>query len=118
MPHHEGISNHQVAVFINAKSRHFVQHGTFQMNHLIVRKYQNVFLTVVIAHGKCHLVVIIFTEIRIQFHVIQEIMHPSHIPFVSKIQTAIFGFSGYHRPCGGFFCDHHCARISAANQCI
>ena len=27
-----------------------------------------------------------FSEIRIQFHIIEEIMHPAHVPFVAEIQ--------------------------------
>ena len=118
MYQHKRISCHQITVFVNAKSRHFIQHGTFQMNNLIVRKYENVFLTIIVTHGKCHLIMIVFAEIWIQFHVIQKIMHPSHVPFISEIQSAVLGFSGYHRPCGGFLCDHNCSRISAADQCI
>lgn len=43
MSHHKRVACHEIAELINAKSRHFVNHGAFQMYNLIVGEHQNVF---------------------------------------------------------------------------
>ena len=57
-------------------------------------------------------------EIRIQFHIFQEIVHPSHVPFMGEAQSVLFRFSGHFRPCCGFLCDHHCSMISAQHNAV
>ena len=118
MSHHKRIADHQIFKFIFHLARHLIDHGTFQMYHFVMGKHKNVFLTLVITHGKSHFVVIILAEIRIKFHIIQEIMHPSHIPFITEIQSVIFHTAGDFRPCRRFLSDHDCSRVSSKDQCI
>ena len=118
MSHHKRVACHEIAELINAKSRHFVNHGAFQMYNLIVGEHQNVFFALIVAHRKCHLVMIIPAEVRIQLHVIQEIMHPAHVPLIAEIQSVILHRSGHLRPCGRFLCNHDSSRISSENQGI
>ena len=54
------------------------------MHNLVMREYQDIILAECIGHGECHLVVIKLAEIRIQLHVLQKIMHPSHVPLKGK----------------------------------
>ena len=42
MSHHKCICHLQVAELIPSFSRHLIQHGAFQMNNLIMRKYKNI----------------------------------------------------------------------------
>jgi len=44
MSHHKCICHLQVAELIPSFSRHLIQHGAFQMNNLIMRKYKNIVL--------------------------------------------------------------------------
>ena len=118
MSHHKCITCHKILELISFKSRHLIQHGAFQMYNFIMRKNKNILLTLVIAHGKCHLIMIVFTEIWIQFHVIQKIMHPSHIPFITEIQSIFFDWTCHFRPCCRLLCNHYNTRISTENQCI
>ena len=118
MSEHEGIASLQVLEFIIQFAWHFFQHGALQMYYLIVGKNQNILLTVCISHGKCHLIMIKFTEIRIQLHIFQEIVHPSHIPFQGESQAVIFCLAGYHRPCGRFLRNHDSSMISSENNRI
>ena len=88
------------------------------MNHFIMRKNQYISLTVCISHGECHLIMIEFTEIWIQFHIFQEVIHPSHVPFQAESKSVFLSISCNHRPCCRFLSDHHCSMISAENNGI
>ena len=81
MPEHVAIPHTKVGIFICRIPWHFIYHGTLQMYHFVMRQGQNVVLTVIVAHGKGHSVMIALTIQRIQLHVFTEIMHPAHIPF-------------------------------------
>lgn len=81
MSEHVGIAHTQIRVFIRSITWHLIYHGTLQMYHFVMRQGQNVVLTVIVAHGKGHSVMIALTIQRIQLHVFTEIMHPAHIPF-------------------------------------
>ena len=76
------------------------------MNHFVVGQHQDEILTGGVGHAEGHLVVVKFAEIRVQFHVFQEIVHPDHVPFEFETKAAVFRSAGNHRPCGGFLCDH------------
>ena len=46
-----------------------------------------------------------FSKKWIRLNVFEIVIHPAHIPFEVKSQTAFFDISGYHRPRRRFFCD-------------
>lgn len=35
-------------------------------------------------------------------HVMERVVHPSHVPLVGKAEAALFGGAADARPCGGF----------------
>ena len=111
MCEHISISYSQICEFIFIKARHFIEHRAFQVHNLIMGKRQNIIFAFVIAHGKCQFIMIIFSEDRIEAHIRTEIMHPAHIPFEGKAKSTFLWIACYKRPCSGFLCDHHCARI-------
>ena len=113
MPHHKGISHLEIGKLIVIQARHLTYHGAFQMHHLIVGQHQNVILTVGVGHGKGHKIVRPVAEIGVQLHILQEVIHPSHIPLEGKAQSVIFRNVRYLGPCGGFLRNHHHARISS-----
>ena len=88
------------------------------MHYLIMGQHQNIILTVSVAHGESHLVMVIFSEIWIQLHILQEIIHPAHIPLKSKAQPAIIHIFGHTRPCGRFLRNDHRAVSPAMNDGI
>ena len=59
-----------------------------------------------------------FTEIRIQLHIFQEVIHPSHIPLQTKTKSVLLCIPCNHRPCSRFLSDHHSSMISSKNYCI
>ena len=88
------------------------------MDNLIMRQYENVIFAVRITHGKCHHMMIVFSEIRIQLHIFRKIVHPPHIPLKAKSKTSVFYISGYLRPCRRLFRYHKCPRISSKYNCV
>ena len=76
------------------------------MNHFIMGKNQDKLFAGGVGHTERHFIMVEFTEIRVQLHIFQKIMHPAHIPLEGKSQTAVCRIMGDHRPCGRFFCDH------------
>ena len=98
MTEHISISGPQVSVFIRPQAGHFIDHRAFQMHHLIMGQRQNIIFSTVVAHGKGHGIMIVFTEIGIQLHVFTEIMHPAHIPLKAEVQAAFINRPRHHRP--------------------
>ena len=99
-------------------ARHFVDHRAFQVDNLIVREHQNVVLGKCIGHAEGHLVMVVFAEVWIELHVIEEVMHPSHVPFVGEMQAAVLYASRYLRPRCGLLGNHDDTFVSSAHQGI
>ena len=77
------------------------------MNDLVVGQRQDIILTGGVGDSECHLIVVEFSEIWIQFHVLQEIMHPAHVPLEGEAETSLFRRFCDTRPCSGLLSDHH-----------
>ena len=60
------------------------------MYDLIMREHQNVFFTVSVFEAERQLMVIVFSEIRVDFHILKKIIHPSHVPFIGETESALF----------------------------
>ena len=88
------------------------------MDNLIVREHQNVVLGKCIGHAEGHLVMVVFAEVWIELHVIEEVMHPSHVPFVGEMQAAVLYASRYLRPRCGLLGNHDDTFVSSAHQGI
>ena len=52
-------------------------------------KYQNKVLAVKVGETEGHLMVIKFAEVWVQLHILQEIVHPAHVPFKGEAQPAL-----------------------------
>ena len=53
---------------------------------------------------------------RIEGHIGEHVVHPAHVPLVVEAQSAVGNGTGYHRPGGGFFRDHHNGRVMQVNS--
>ena len=51
----------------------------------------------------------VMAEIRVALHVIEEIIHPAHIPLEVKAESSVILIAGNLRPCRGFLRDQDCA---------
>ena len=89
MADHKGIAGLEVGKFVLRESGHFIDHGTLKVYDLIVGQRQDIVFAGEICQAEGHLVMVVFPEIGILFHIFQKIMHPSHIPFEGKAQSAV-----------------------------
>ena len=88
------------------------------MDDLVMGQHQDIFFTGKICESERHLVVVVFAEIRVQLHVLQEIVHPSHIPLKGKAKTLVLRFPGDFRPCGGLFRDDNGAVSAVCHHTV
>ena len=56
---------------------------------------------------------IALAEQRIELHVLQEVVHPTHVPLHGESESVILDLGCNLRPCGGFLSDHDCTLISS-----
>ena len=118
MHHHQTIGCSEIAELLRHCSRHLVNHRFLQMHNFVMRKHQHIILAVSIHKAECDLILMVLTENRIALHILKEIVHPSHVPFISKAKTAVIHISSYLRPGCRFFRDHHSPRISLCHNRI
>ena len=106
MTHHKAVGGAEVReLLLLGIPRHLTCQGTFSVDHLVVGKYQDELLAVGIEHAEGQLPVVVMAEVWITLHVIQEIVHPAHVPFEVKAQSAVVLVPGDFRPRCGFLRD-------------
>ena len=105
--HHKTKCRPEIGELILIASGHLLDQRSLLMNHLVMGKHQNEFLTVGINHTECEVVVMILPVQRIQLHVTKEIVHPAHVPLVIKAHATLSNGMCHHRPCRGLLSDHH-----------
>ena len=88
-------------------TRHTADERTFAIDNLVVRKRQHEVLVKGVHHRERKQSVIARPPGKIGLHVVQGIVHPSHIPLVVETQTAFAWRVGNEGPSGGFLGYHH-----------
>ena len=106
MPHHKAVGGPEVRkLLLLGIPRHLTCQGTFSVDHLVVGKYQDELLAIGIEHAEGQLPVVVMAEIRIALHVIQEIVHPAHVPLEVESKAAVILIAGDLRPGRGLLSD-------------
>ena len=106
MTHHKAVGGAEVReLLLLGIPRHLTCQRTFSVDHLVVGKYQDELLAVGIEHAEGQLPVVVMAEIWIALHVIQEIVHPAHVPLEVESKSAIVLITGDLRPGRGLFSD-------------
>ena len=87
------------------------------MNDLVVRKNEDIPLTPCIGCGECHFIVIALAEQRIKLHVLEEVVHPAHVPLQRKAEAVLLlDIARNMWPRRRLLGDRDDARISSADQ--
>ena len=81
------------------------------MYHFIMRKTQQKLFTVSINHAKGQLIMGSAPKQRVFAHIINEIIHPSHIPLIVKAQSVLLYLASNLRPCRRFFRNQQHVRM-------
>ena len=105
MSKHEAVGCTQICKLELPLARHLADHRTFSVYDLVVREGQNKVLAVRIDHAERQLTVMVGTEERIELHIIEEIVHPAHVPLIVKSKAALLYRDRHLRPCGRLLCD-------------
>ena len=118
MSEHVGVAALQVRELVLEDARHLVDHGTLQVDHLIVRQDQDIVFTGEVGQTEGHLVVVVLAEIGIELHVLKEIVHPSHVPLEGEAEAVVLRSVSDHGPCGALLRDDHGAVVPAGDDGI
>ena len=116
--HHEGIAQTKVGVLVDTIAGHLLDHGTLEVNDLVVGQRENIVLCTVVTHGKGQSIVVTLAHNGIEFHILAEVMHPAHVPLEVKAKPVVFGLRGDLGPCCGFLGDGKEAGMCAMNDGI
>ena len=116
-PHKAQIGT-QVGEFLPAISGHLVDQRVLAMHHFIMGNRQDKAFGPGIDQAKAQLVVMVGAVHRVLLDVVQRIVHPAHVPFVGKPQSALIGALADAGPGRGLFGNHQCARHFAGNHIV
>ena len=126
LPHKEqllaGVTEHkevaalQIPELILVEAWHLVDHRALEMDDLIVAQHQDELLRGSIAHTEGHLVMCTLPEVRIQLHIVEEVMHPAHVPLIGEAEAVILRCRRHLRPCGRLLCDDDRAILPAEDD--
>ena len=116
MTYHVTVAALQVRKLILVDARHLVDHGALEVHHLIVREYQDIVLARKIGETEGHLIVVVAPEVGIQLHVLEEVVHPAHVPLEGEAEPVFLGTVGDQRPSRALLRDDHAAVLTAGNH--
>ena len=103
---HPGIEEAEVGKFLPPVTGHLIDHGALPMNDLIVAENQDEVFIMGIEHGEGGLPMMILPMDGLMGDVAEAVIHPAHVPFEAKAQTALTDGTRYTGPSGALFRDH------------
>ena len=95
--------------------RHAVDERMLAVHDLVVGKRKNEVLGKRIGHRKRQLILVPPPVDACTREIMECVMHPSHVPFVGEVESALRGLRGDTRPRGRLFRDHHRKRKTVAD---
>ncbi len=81
---HPAVVGAQVGKLLPRIARHAVENRFLAVHHFIVRQRQDKVLGVVVQHAEGQLIVVMLAINRIQFHVVQCVVHPAEVPLIPE----------------------------------
>ena len=97
---HECVKQPQVGKFAPFVPRHFAQQGLFAMHYLVMGEGQDEIFGEGIKQAEGQLVMMVMAVDGVFAHVLQSVMHPTHVPLHRKAQSASPSRTGHLRPRG------------------
>ena len=88
------------------------------MHHLIVREHEHIVLAREIGEAEGHLVVVVAPEVGIQLHVLEEVMHPAHVPLEGETETVVLRTMCDHGPGRALLGNDHAAVLPPGDHGI
>src|SRR5258708_12041929 len=118
MAKHETVEKPQVRKFLPFVAGHLPQHGALPVNDLIMRERQNKILGKGINQAEGDQVVMITAKDWVLRHVVEHVVHPTHVPLESKPEASEISRPRYLRPGRRLFSDHHRLRKGFVNALV
>src|SRR5947207_14825137 len=85
---HPGINHTQIGELLPNIPRHFREQRAFPMNNFIVAQHQNEMLLKSVEEREGNVSLMKPPINRIKLHVMEEVVHPAHIPFKAEPEAA------------------------------
>src|SRR6266536_106668 len=97
---HPCVKHSEVGKLLPFITRHFCNERAFAMHYLIVTQHQNEVLLKCVEQREGDVAVVKPPEDRIETHVLEEVMHPAHVPFETEAEAAQISRTRHARPGG------------------
>ena len=91
MPIHPRVKHPEIRELLPFVARHFVDERTLAVHHFVVAQHENEMLLERIHQRERDVVVMEAPEDRIERHVMEEVVHPAHVPFEAEAEAAQMG---------------------------
>ena len=97
----------EVVEFIVVIARHFADQRAFAVHDLVVAEREDEILGIGVGHGERQRVMVALAPQRVEGHIFEHVVHPTHVPLEEEAETAVIVGSGDQREGRGFLRDHH-----------
>src|SRR5437660_12269892 len=84
MPKHPGVKHPQIGELLPDVARHFGKQRAFAMDNFVVAQHQDEMLLKSVKERKGNVSLMKAAINRIELHVIEEVMHPTHVPLKAE----------------------------------
>ena len=109
---HVGVEGSQGRELLPVVTGDLVDHGSLAVHDLVMADRQDEVLRVLVHHGEGHLAVVILTMERIELHVAQGVVHPTHVPLEPESQAAVIDRLGDAGEAGRLLGNHEDAGVA------
>ena len=96
-PHERQVGT-QVGDFLPMVTRHLRHERSLTVHDLVVTDGQDEILAELVIERKSDVAVVVFPIQGIGLHVLERVVHPSHVPFEAKSESAKFGRGRHATP--------------------
>ena len=84
----------EVVEFIVVIARHFADQRTFAVHDLVVAEREDEILGIGVGHGERQRVMVALAPQRVEGHIFEHVVHPTHVPLEEEAETAVIVGSG------------------------
>ena len=116
--HHISVKGPQRIEFIVIFARHFIYERAFSVHNLVMGNWQNIIFRKGVKEGKRQGVVAVFSINAVQRHISDHVVHPAHVPFEIKSQSARKCGLCHKRPRRRFLGNHHNIGETGENRLV
>ena len=104
--------------FLPVVARHFADERALSVHDLIVRERQDEVLGECVHEREGEFVLIPLAVDRVEAHIVEHVVHPTHVPLVVEPHAAHVDGLGDQRPRGGLLSDHECLRMILEDRLV